>query len=91
MEVANVGSREGWHVRGSDQDAIKRDLLRKFTSDKFPQNQALIEDADEWTLYPVYMLPEGGRWISHEGRCILLGDAAHAVGIVILASSPPQD
>ena len=83
MEIASVGSREGWHVRGSDQDAIKQDLLQKFASDKFPQNQALIEDAGEWNVYPVYMLPEGGRWISPKGRCILLGDAAHAVSIVI--------
>ena len=98
MEVADVGSRKGWKARGEDQEAIKEDLLNRFKSGAMPANEAIIRAADEWTLYPVFALPEGGKWISPGGRCLLLGDAAHAVsplcsvtrGIADGGKMPPQ-
>lgn len=82
MEVADVGSREGWKARGEDQEAIKEDLLNRFKTEVMPANEAIIRAADEWTLYPVFALPAGGKWISPGGRGLLLGDAAHAVSSI---------
>lgn len=79
IQIVDVGSREGWKVRGADQEAIQGDLLERFRSEKMPANEAIIKAAREWTLYPVFALSEGGKWISPGGRCILLGDSAHAV------------
>ena len=79
MEVKEVASREGWKIRGSDQKAIRADLVERFRSDGMKGNEELIEDAGEWSLYPIYALPPKGKWISPKSRCILLGDAAHAV------------
>lgn len=46
-----------------------------------PELATMIEDAGEWSLYPVYVLPGEGKWISPGGKCILVGDAAHAVSL----------
>lgn len=81
MEIADVGSREGWKARGEDQEAIKRDLLERFRSESMPANEAILEAVGDWTLYPVFALPKGGKWVSRGGRCVLLGDAAHAVSV----------
>ncbi|KAG0651203.1 Salicylate 1-monooxygenase [Hyphodiscus hymeniophilus] len=37
----------------------------------------LVEKASVVNLYPIYKLPLGGAWF--KGRCLLLGDAAHAM------------
>ena len=79
MEIAEVASREGWKIRGSDQAAIQADILERFKTDLIPELAQLVEDAGAWTLYPIYMLPPKGQWTSR--RCILLGDASHAVSI----------
>lgn len=85
LETEAVSSREGWRVKGSDQAEVKRQILSRFDNEVMPELRELIEHAGDWTLYPVYSLPPGGRWISPGGKCILLGDAAHAVS----ASSHP--
>ena len=79
MEIAEVASREGWRIRGSDQEAIEADILERFKGENIKENEVLIEDAREWMLYSIYALPPNGRWTSPGGRCILLGDAAYAV------------
>lgn len=80
MEIAEVRDREGWKIRGSDQNAIKADILGRFRCDAMPELAELAEDAEEWTLYPTHILPPHGKWTSdHSQSCILLGDAAHAV------------
>ena len=80
MEVAEVASREGWKLRGSDQNAIKADILQRFKCGTMPELAELVDDAGAWTLYPIYKLPPKGQWTSVPGQsCILLGDAAHAV------------
>ncbi|KAK3943298.1 FAD/NAD(P)-binding domain-containing protein [Diplogelasinospora grovesii] len=43
-------------------------------------SQDRSHSVDEWSIYPVYHLPAGGKWF--KGRVLLLGDAAHAM--------PPQ-
>jgi salicylate hydroxylase len=79
MEIAEVRDREGWKIRGSDQNAIKADILDRFKCSTMPELAELAEDAGEWTLYPTHKLPPHGKWTSLRERCILLGDAAHAV------------
>lgn len=84
MEIAEVRDREGWKIRGSDQNAIKTDILERFKCETMPELAELAEDAGEWTLYPTHKLPPHGRWTSSGGQsCILLGDAAHAVSVSV--------
>lgn len=77
MRAEDVGSREGWSVKGQDQKALKDDLLRRFSTPTLPFMEAVLQRAEDFTLYPVYKLPPNGDWTF--GRILLLGDAAHAV------------
>jgi salicylate hydroxylase len=79
METAEVDSREGWKAKGSDQEAVKLNVLDRFGhgADKFPADA--IQAVDEWFLYPVYKLPPKGKWSGP--KTLLLGDAAHAVSL----------
>ena len=79
MEIAEVRDREGWKIRGADQNAIKADILDRFKCSTMPELAELAEDAGEWILYPTHKLPPHGKWASPGQSCILLGDAAHAV------------
>ncbi|KAH8728543.1 hypothetical protein GQ44DRAFT_702446 [Phaeosphaeriaceae sp. PMI808] len=77
MGTEDVGSREGWVVKGQDQEAMKQDLLRRFGGPTLPFLEKLLGRTDYLALYPVFKLSDNGRWIS--GRMLLIGDAAHAV------------
>ena len=79
METAEVADREGWKVKGSDQKAIKADILDRFSCDAMPELAELIDSSGDWTMYPVYALPPKGKWISERGKVLLIGDSAHAV------------
>lgn len=77
---AEVVRREGWRVKGAlDQERIREDILNRFRSSAMGEIEALIRDAGDWSLYPVFMLPPRGEWVSPGSLSILLGDAAHAV------------
>lgn len=89
LETGEVGSREGWKVKGSDQADVRTHILERFENDALPELRELVDDAGQWTLYPVHSLPPAGRWTSPGGRCILLGDAAHAVGAVFSSYGMP--
>jgi salicylate hydroxylase len=77
MSATDVGSREGWTLKGEDQGTLKSDLLRRFSSPTLPALATVIQRVKTLSLYPVYRLSENGRWTS--GSILLLGDAAHAV------------
>jgi 2-polyprenyl-6-methoxyphenol hydroxylase-like FAD-dependent oxidoreductase len=77
METQAATSREGWKVKAEDQSGVKKDILRRFSDSAEPLLAEVIGATDEWFLYPVYRLSARGKW--SEQRCLLLGDAAHAV------------
>ena len=77
MAAKDFGSREGWTVRGQDQEEMKTDFLRRFASPSLPFLEEVLGRADLLALYPVFRLSDTGIWTS--GRMLLLGDAAHAV------------
>ncbi|KAF2182983.1 FAD/NAD(P)-binding domain-containing protein [Zopfia rhizophila CBS 207.26] len=80
METKDPGSREGWAVKGNDQEPLKKDLLRRFSGGTLSTFDQVVAKLDSLLLYPVYRLSASGIWSS--GRMMLLGDAAHAM--------PPQ-
>ena len=78
IETPEVKSKEGWRAIGSDQEAVKADVKRRFGGAPPKLGlDALIESTQDWDLYPVYKLPPRGQWATP--RVLLLGDAAHAV------------
>jgi 2-polyprenyl-6-methoxyphenol hydroxylase-like FAD-dependent oxidoreductase len=74
-------TRDGWEVRRSEVvEGFKSDLKEMVAGVKGEWGQALrniIDSTANVNFYPVYRLPLGGAW--SKGRCILLGDAAHAM------------
>jgi 2-polyprenyl-6-methoxyphenol hydroxylase-like FAD-dependent oxidoreductase len=72
-----VDGGDGWKTKGSDKAYVEGEIRRRFGSSRVAGLAELLELVDDWTLYPVYTLPPGGRW--SRGRVLLLGDAAHAV------------
>ncbi|KAE9977032.1 hypothetical protein EG328_002301 [Venturia inaequalis] len=81
MQVPDIGSRDGWKAAGADQAKIKSDILERFATDSvLPAIAPLVEDAQDFYLWPVFTLTKGGKWATE--RTMLLGDAAHAM--------PPQ-
>lgn len=83
IPAEDVGSREGWVAKSQEHQALKDDLVRRFSTSLLPFIDDSIKCVDHITLYPVYRLPEHGIW-SSEG-VLLLGDAAHAVSPLLLA------
>lgn len=79
METQETSSREGWKVKGSDQEAVKNEILGRFgqTGPLADKLKKVVDQLDDWFLYPVYKLPPGGVW--SKDKVLLLGDAAHAV------------
>ncbi|KAG9664495.1 FAD/NAD(P)-binding domain-containing protein, partial [Aureobasidium melanogenum] len=82
LQVPEIASRDGWKVRGADQELTKQDMRERFATDDvvFDDLKALIDTAEDWFMWPIFTLPPEGRWATQ--RTMLLGDAAHAM--------PPQ-
>lgn len=80
METADVKSKEGWYALGKEQEVLKERIERAYAGEGIGMEgvKELVGGSGEWSLWPVYMLPGGGRWC--KGRAVLVGDAAHAVG-----------
>lgn len=79
METKDVESREGWKLRGADENAVKEDIKRRFKTPNIPYLEKMVDRVDAFFLYPVFKLPPHGIW--SKGAAILLGDAAHAVSV----------
>jgi 2-polyprenyl-6-methoxyphenol hydroxylase-like FAD-dependent oxidoreductase len=77
IETKEQISKDGWRALGTAQETVKQDVVRRFEDSALPHMKELVHGTDEWFLYPVYVLPPGGKWST--GRVMLLGDAAHAV------------
>jgi salicylate hydroxylase len=82
LQVPEIESRDGWKVRGADQELTKQDMRERFATNDvvFDDIKALIDTAEDWFMWPIFTLPPDGRWATE--RTMLLGDAAHAM--------PPQ-
>lgn len=82
LQLPEIASRDGWKVRGADQEATKSDMRERFATSDVAHADILplIDTAQDWFMWPVFTLPPGGRWATE--RTMLLGDAAHAM--------PPQ-
>jgi 2-polyprenyl-6-methoxyphenol hydroxylase-like FAD-dependent oxidoreductase len=75
------GSRDGWEAYGQKavQD-LKRDMydvLKDITGAWGDALRGLISATETVKFYPVYKMSPSCRWST--GRCLLLGDAAHAM------------
>ena len=79
LSVKGEQSRDGWRVRGADQEQLKKDIEATFKGAQPPCLIEMIQKVNDLSLYPIYKLPPGGKW--SRGAVILLGDAVHAVSI----------
>ena len=77
IEMKHQADKEGWRAKGKDQEAVKEDMMRRFGVSALPKIKEMLQEVDEWYLYPVFLLPPNGKWATK--RVFLLGDAAHAV------------
>jgi len=74
MQVEDIGSRDGWKAAGADEAKTRRQLLDRFGDSKIPCLVPLIENAQDFYLWPVFTLSKYGKWATN--RVMLLGDAA---------------
>jgi salicylate hydroxylase len=79
METADVKSKEGWVAMGKEQEKLKEKVKERYVepSVRLPGLGELVEGSRDWHLYPVFALGPRGKWSTN--RCLLVGDAAHAV------------
>jgi 2-polyprenyl-6-methoxyphenol hydroxylase-like FAD-dependent oxidoreductase len=82
MEMEEQGSREGWKSIGKDQERVRLEGVRRTQDSPISKIGQMIDKVEDWTLYPIHVLPPNGRW--HTDRVLLLGDAAHAVSCFVL-------
>lgn len=82
VDVPESGeTKDGWEVhRKKEVEGFQSMLLEILSEAKGEWGELLKELVRQTTsvkFYPVYRLPKGGSW--SRGRCLLLGDAAHAM------------
>jgi salicylate hydroxylase len=74
MNVADLGSRDGWKQVGGDAEKTRAELMSRFGDATIPCVKPLIEAAQDFYMWPVFTLSKEGCWSTN--RCMLLGDAA---------------
>jgi 2-polyprenyl-6-methoxyphenol hydroxylase-like FAD-dependent oxidoreductase len=84
QEHGGENERDGWKAKGADKARVKEEVIRRFGNTAVAGFAEMLEAQDDWTLWPVYLLPPGGRW--SKGRVLLLGDAAHTVSLLRLSA-----
>lgn len=77
MQVADIGSRDGWKVAGADAEKTRADIADRFKDSKIECIQPLIAMAQDFFLWPVFTLSKHGKWSTD--RVMLLGDAAVSI------------
>ncbi|RHZ43829.1 FAD-dependent oxidoreductase [Aspergillus thermomutatus] len=77
MRTEEQGSREGWKLLEKDQEMVRKEGMRITQQSAIPEAEKFIEAVEDWTFYPIYLLPPNGQWATD--RVLLLGDAAHAM------------
>ncbi|EGX42962.1 hypothetical protein AOL_s00215g911 [Orbilia oligospora ATCC 24927] len=74
-------SKDGWRTMGDDVTKMKQRVKDTYCSERDPQMgffaDLLEQTNDDVYFYPVWKLEMSDKW--WEGRCLLLGDAAHAM------------
>jgi 2-polyprenyl-6-methoxyphenol hydroxylase-like FAD-dependent oxidoreductase len=73
---ANLGMTESsaWALSGTEQHRHR--LLEQFSQD-LPELREMVARTSELRAYPIHDLPSLPSW--HDGRVVLIGDAAHAM------------
>ncbi|KAK7221619.1 hypothetical protein V2G26_009622 [Clonostachys chloroleuca] len=80
MDEPETADQNAWKMLGDDKETMRNEILKLYQDTKVKGLDTMISKCESWDLFPIYILPKEGRW--HEGRVLLLGDAAHAM--------PPQ-
>ncbi|KAL3487619.1 hypothetical protein BJX62DRAFT_240887 [Aspergillus germanicus] len=79
--TTKTDTRDGWEMRRREEVSDFKNTLLDYVSEVQgawgATLRAIINATESIQFYPVHRLPSGGRWT--RGRCILLGDAAHAM------------
>lgn len=75
---------QDWTTQNRIKCALRREMQDRFSKTAIPCIREMVDSKADWMLYPVYQVRPGGRWSTD--RVILLGDAAHAVRLLLSLS-----
>lgn len=64
-------------IEEADFRPIVRNAANQVTGEWGDVLRSLVDKSKNLRFYPIWTLPLGGKW--YKGRCLLLGDAAHAM------------